>query len=717
MKSLIRAPRLLAYALLAVCLIPAAKVQGQTPQYPVLQSGYTQELFAAAPTTVSFGGVAFGPGGNVWVKLCDASVSLLEFDAGHTATLNGSTVHPQSVGSPFPTAFACGLTNHPDGHVYMNTPNGVMKIDASTGAALGTTGPVGNSYGITVDPQTNQIVYPGKGCSNGSSSCAIVSYDPASGTANTLATFSLPVPFEDVDGMTFDPTGNFMIIAGRTGVFPHDTPYLSLLSRSGALVQQLPANHFPDGMAFHENPFYMVANNNDGTITRYDFPQGDLKQAPAQSVIASGGFRGDLTGVGPDGCLYATQAQTRYANGTVTKDNSVIRVCSTEGGFVQAGKLVATSSATHFVPVTPCRIADTRNPNGAFGGPAIAGGASRDFAIPGSACNIPTSAAAYSMNVAVVPHQALGYITLWPAGQSQPLVATLNSLDGRVKSNAAIVPAGTNGAVSVFATDTTDVILDINGYFVAGSSPTALAFYPVTPCRVADTRNQASALGGPSLAAQSTRAFPILNSQCELPADAEAYSLNFAVVPKAHSLGYLTAWPTGLVQPLVASLNDLTGTIAANAAVVPAGANGAVSVFTTDATDLIIDTNGYFAPQGTGGLALYTMTPCRVLDTRLPAGSPPISTTLNVNVTASPCNVPPTARAFVFNATVIPLGSLGYITMWAEGQTQPLASTLNAIDGAITNNMAIVPTANGSISVFPSNPTHLVLDLFGYLAP
>ena len=71
----------------------------------------------------------------------------------------------------------------------------------------------------------------------------------------------------------------------------------------------------------------------------------------------------------------------------------------------------------------------------------------------------------------------------------------------------------------------------------------------------------------------------------------------------------------------------------------------------------------------------------------------------------------------MFNATVVPPGFLGYITMWPQGQTQPLAATLNAYDGAITNNMAIVPTTTGSISVFPSQPTHLVLDIFGFFAP
>jgi hypothetical protein len=111
------------------------------------------------------------------------------------------------------------------------------------------------------------------------------------------------------------------------------------------------------------------------------------------------------------------------------------------------------------------------------------------------------------------------------------------------------------------------------------------------------------------------------------------------------------------------------------------------------------------------------MIPCRVRDTRLPAGTPPFTTTQVVDVTASSCNVPATAQAFVFNATVIPPGSLGFITMWPLGQSQPLVSTLNAIDGAVTNNMAIVLTTTGSISVYPSAPTHLVLDIFGFFAP
>jgi hypothetical protein len=342
----------------------------------------------------------------------------------------------------------------------------------------------------------------------------------------------------------------------------------------------------------------------------------------------------------------------------------------------------------------------------------MAGGASRDFNIPSGACSVPSAALAYSLNVAVVPAGPLGYLTLWPTGQTQPLASTLNSLDGRIKSNAAIVPAGTGGSISVFPSNATDVVLDINGYFVPATNLTALAFYPITPCRIADTRTAAGPLGGPSLGGGSSRTFPILSSACGLPATAQAYSLNFAVVPGG-PLGYLTAWPTGQTMPLAASLNALTGTVTANAAIVPAGSSGQIDVFASNPTDLVIDINGYFAPMGTGGLSLYGVTPCRVVDTRQPPGSPPI-TSLDVNIAASACGIPSTAQADVLSVTVVPPGPLGYLTLWPQGQTMPLVSTLNALDGAVTSNLAIVPTTAGSISVFPSNPTHLILDISGY---
>ncbi len=371
--------------------------------------------------------------------------------------------------------------------------------------------------------------------------------------------------------------------------------------------------------------------------------------------------------------------------------------------------------------VTPCRVVDTRGAPGPFGGPPLQRQTSRDFTISDGGCSIPNTAIAYSLNVTVVPHGTLGYLTVWPAGQTRPTLSTLNSLDGRIKANAAIIPAGTNEAISVYATDTTDLVLDIDGYFVPATSAT-LAFFPLTPCRVADTRWPVSPLGGPYLSGGLERIFPVLSSSCVIPDTAQAYSLNFAVIPHG-GLGYLTVWPTGQSKPLVSTLNALTGTITANAALVPAGQQGAISVYPSSATDLVIDVDGYFATiseqqpaSGPQPLSLYTLAPCRVLDTR--QGSGAFSGTIPVDVLTSVCQVP-SAQAYVLNATVVPLHGqpLGYLTLWPDAESKPVVSTLNALDGAITSNMAIVPTLNGSIDAFATTPTDLVADIFSYFAP
>jgi hypothetical protein len=372
--------------------------------------------------------------------------------------------------------------------------------------------------------------------------------------------------------------------------------------------------------------------------------------------------------------------------------------------------------ALRFVPVTPCRVVDTRLATGSFGGPGLYGN-SRDFALPNGACGIPTTAKAYALNVTVVPGGPLGYLTIWPTGQPQPTVSTLNSLDGRIKANAAIVPAGTGGAITVYASAATDVVLDINGYFTSDTGQ--LAFYPVTPCRVVDTRNAPGTFGGPTLSSAQTRNFPVSSSTCNIPSTAAAYSLNFTVVPPG-PLGYLTAWPAGGAQPVVSTLNAPTGVITANAAIVPAGTGSAISVYVSSTTDVVIDINGYFAPNTGSGLSFYATTPCRAVDTRLATGSlggPTLAGQRNFPLSTSGCGLPSTAQAYSLNATVVPQTTLGYLTLWPTGQTQPVVSTLNSPDGSIVANAAILPAVSGSISAFASNTADLILDANGYFGP
>ena len=385
----------------------------------------------------------------------------------------------------------------------------------------------------------------------------------------------------------------------------------------------------------------------------------------------------------------------------------------------------ATSGVTglRFIPVTPCRVVDTRGADSTFGGPTMTASSSRDFPIPQSGCGIPATAQAYSLNVTVVPEGRLSFLTLWPAGRAKPLVSTLNSFGGIVVANAAIVPAGTGGAVSVYVTDPTDVIVDINGYFDTSTRPSSYSFYPATPCRIADTRGATGQFGGPEMGSHETRNFPIPLSSCAIPSTASAYSLNVTVVPPGY-LGYLTTWPTGQAQPNASTLNSWTGKVVANAALVPAGSNGSVSVFVQDPTNVILDTNGYFAPPGTtGALTFYPVTPCRVADTRGAVGAfggPTMEaqTTRPFAIPASACSIPATAAAYSLNVTVVPSGVLPFLTTWPTGSAQPGVSTLNSFDGSVVANAAIVPAGTGgAINVYVANRTDVILDINGYFAP
>ena len=86
--------------------------------------------------------------------------------------------------------------------------------------------------------------------------------------------------------------------------------------------------------------------------------------------------------------------------------------------------------------------------------------------MPSSACGIPNSAAAYPLNLTAIASGPLGYLTAWQAGQTLPVAATLNDANGGVVGSAAIVPAGTSGAIDVFASSNTNLVIDINGYSV-----------------------------------------------------------------------------------------------------------------------------------------------------------------------------------------------------------------------------------------------------------
>lgn len=412
------------------------------------------------------------------------------------------------------------------------------------------------------------------------------------------------------------------------------------------------------------------------------------------------------SGIGGSPVTFQLQANTgpaRTGSITVAGQSSLIHQAAAPG----------VTSGYRFVPVVPCRLLDTRLANGPFGGPRLQANETRSFTLPATNCGVPANAAAYSLNATVVPAGRLSYLTLWPSGQSQPHVSTLNSFDGRIKANAAIVPAGTAGAVSVFVTDPTDVVLDINGYFIPAAAGGS-SFYSVPYCRM-----YFQSPLDPTLAAGETMTF---TRYCSPVQSATAYSLNVSVKP-AGPLGFLTLWSADQPQPFVSTLNSPTGTVTSNAAIVAVGASGAINAFVTNTTEVSLHLNGFFGPPGLAGeLLFHPVKPCRIADTRLdqgPLGGPALPRVMprSFPVSLSSCGIPNTARSYSLNVTLVPIESTAQVTLGPGVGVAfiPYAYLLESFDGSVISSAAIIPAdSSGGIGAWAFQTTHLILDINGY---
>ncbi|MFN7986789.1 MAG: kelch repeat-containing protein [Thermoanaerobaculia bacterium] len=132
----------------------------------------------------------------------------------------------------------------------------------------------------------------------------------------------------------------------------------------------------------------------------------------------------------------------------------------------------------------------------------------------------------------------------------------------------------------------------VTATFSGGSGATLL--YPLTPCRVVDTRNADGPLGGPALPAGGTRSF-VIGGSCGVPADAAAISLNVTAVSPA-SAGSLTLYPGTGTAPGTTTLSYGAGRTRANNSIMGL-VGGQLSVLASQPSGtvhVIIDVNGYF---------------------------------------------------------------------------------------------------------------------------
>jgi hypothetical protein len=141
-------------------------------------------------------------------------------------------------------------------------------------------------------------------------------------------------------------------------------------------------------------------------------------------------------------------------------------------GLVLAALPTQAAGPFQYHSLTPCRLADTRNAAGPSGGPILGDSVSRNFPVQGL-CGVPVGAKAVSVNLTAVAPTATGFMTLYPAGITRPVVSTLNYSAGESAiANGAIVPLADQSTnpldVAVFSKvpgGTVHMVLDVTGYF------------------------------------------------------------------------------------------------------------------------------------------------------------------------------------------------------------------------------------------------------------
>ena len=154
-----------------------------------------------------------------------------------------------------------------------------------------------------------------------------------------------------------------------------------------------------------------------------------------------------------------------------------------------------------------------------------------------------------------------------------------------------------------------------------------------------------------------------------------------------------------------------------------AGATGTVSLSVT-----VTDANGCSAPGSknvtvsTLCLSFHTLAPCRVLDTRNPAGplgGPALAANASRTfVLTGACGVPPTAKAVSINLTVTQPGVAGDLRVYPGGTTLPLVSAINYRAGQTRANNAVATLGSaGDLAVRcdqASGTVHFILDVNGW---
>ena len=374
----------------------------------------------------------------------------------------------------------------------------------------------------------------------------------------------------------------------------------------------------------------------------------------------------------------------------------------------------------------PTRLLDTRKSS--FVGPDNLRGPFTQFSIVdlpiANSGIVPANATAVAVNVtstdSVVPFYAQALPTL--AGTIGAFSTVNVAAPSEIRPNFAIVPLG-QGSISIFIPNGGNVIVDAMGYFAPSAATSAGRFVPLDPHRVLDTRPDQPGPVPVGWVPHKPRASETV--QVAVPGDAGVPATGVAALvinvtaTEAAGPGFLQALPTGTAPGTTSNVNYGRDENASTHAIVPLGANGTISVFTSNSAHIVVDVMGYVtdasAPSSGAG-RFIPVAPTREYDSRNPgfaihAGG----STVSVPLAGSELPVPSGAAAVSMNLTSDQAVGTGFVTIYPADGSFPLASNLNYRSATPVANAALVKLSpGGALNVFVNVSTHVIIDVNGY---
>jgi PKD repeat protein len=255
------------------------------------------------------------------------------------------------------------------------------------------------------------------------------------------------------------------------------------------------------------------------------------------------------------------------------------------------GYFAKTTTAKGFTPIDPSRLLDTRDGQGMVSPRPVVAGETFTQRVAGHYTgSVPGHAAAALFTVTVVDPRAPGHLTVYPSGTANPQTSSLNYSAGQTITNSVIAPIGSDGNITLYANATTNVVIDVIGYF---SDFGKSYLVPVSPVRAVDTR---SGTGGPAgaLPGRSNTLYPLGQGAPTLDFGPTAVIFNAKVVNPLRD-GYLTASHRDpeYFEPTTATLNFTPGAVTNNLAVTQTLVAGFYNG-SDGHLDLVVDVTGYF---------------------------------------------------------------------------------------------------------------------------